>query len=110
MPSGGLAAKPTSARIPCQSHPTTVPRLRSTEHLCGPIDSVMAEMTDQTGGGYRTMALALRFASGADGSMTGTYDSSYAYQDTHRLEINGTQGRLVVGDTVQRFCFQNAGN
>src|SRR3984893_2623048 len=80
------------------------------EHLCGPIDSVMAEMTDQTGGGYRTMALALRFASGAVGSMTGTYDSSYAYQDTHRLEINGTQGRLVVEDTVQRFCFQNAGN
>jgi myo-inositol 2-dehydrogenase/D-chiro-inositol 1-dehydrogenase len=80
------------------------------EHLCGPIDSVMAEMTDQTGGGYRTMALALRFASGAVGSMTGTYDSSYAYQDTHRLEINGTQGRLVVEDTVRRFCFQNAGN
>ena len=80
------------------------------EHLCGPIESVMAEMTDQTGGGYRTMALALRFASGAVGSMTGTYDSSYAYQDSHRLEINGTQGRLVVEDTVRRFCFQNAGN
>ena len=80
------------------------------EHLCGPIESVMAEMTDQTGGGYRTMALALRFASGAVGSMVGTYDSSYAYQDTHRLEINGTHGRLVVEDTVQRFCFQPAGN
>jgi myo-inositol 2-dehydrogenase/D-chiro-inositol 1-dehydrogenase len=80
------------------------------EHLCGPIESVMAEMTDQTGGGYRTMALALRFASGAVGSMTGTYDSSYAYQDSHRLEINGTQGRLVVEDTVRRFCFQNAGS
>jgi myo-inositol 2-dehydrogenase/D-chiro-inositol 1-dehydrogenase len=80
------------------------------EHLCGPIESVMAEMTDQTGGGYRTMALALRFASGAVGSMTGTYDSSYAYQETHRLEVNGTQGRLVVEDTVRRFCFQNAGN
>jgi len=80
------------------------------EHLCGPIESVMAEMTDQTGGGYRTMALALRFASGAVGTMTGTYDSSYAYQDSHRLEINGTQGRLVVEDTVRRFCFQNAGN
>jgi myo-inositol 2-dehydrogenase / D-chiro-inositol 1-dehydrogenase len=80
------------------------------EHLCGPIESVMAEMTDRTGGGYRTVALALRFASGAVGSMVGTYDSSYAYQDTHRLEINGTQGRLVVEDTVQRFCFQPAGN
>jgi myo-inositol 2-dehydrogenase / D-chiro-inositol 1-dehydrogenase len=80
------------------------------EHLCGPIESVMAEMTDRTGGGYRTVALALRFASGAVGSMVGTYDSSYAYQDTHRLEINGTLGRLVVEDTVQRFCFQPAGN
>ena len=79
------------------------------EHLCGPIASVMAEMTDRTGNGYRTMALALRFASGALGSMTGTYESSYAYHSTHRLEINGTQGRLVVEDTVQRFCFQNAG-
>jgi myo-inositol 2-dehydrogenase / D-chiro-inositol 1-dehydrogenase len=80
------------------------------EHLCGPIESVMAEMTDRTGGGYRTVALVLRFASRAVGSMVGTYDSSYAYQDTHRLEINGTLGRLVVEDTVQRFCFQPAGN
>lgn len=80
------------------------------EHLCGPIDSMMAEMTDKTGNGYRTIALALRFSSGALGSMTGTYDSSYAYQATHRLEINGTKGRLTVEDTVQRFCFQSAGN
>lgn len=80
------------------------------EDLCGPIESVMAEMTNRTGGGYRTMALALRFVNGAIGSMTGTYDSSYAYQDTHRLEINGTRGRLVVEDTVRSFSFQNAGS
>ena len=80
------------------------------ENLCGPIASVMAEMTDRTGGGYRTMALALQFVNGAVGSMTGTYDSSYAYQDAHRLEVNGTRGRLVVEDTVQRFCIQNAGS
>jgi predicted dehydrogenase len=42
--------------------------------------------------------------------MTGTYDSSYAYQDVHRLEINGTRGRLVVEDTVRRFCFQELGS
>jgi myo-inositol 2-dehydrogenase/D-chiro-inositol 1-dehydrogenase len=80
------------------------------EDLCGPITSVMAEMTDRTGGGYRTIAMALRFANGAVGSMTGTYDSSYAYQEAHRLEINGTRGRVVVEDTVRRFCFQEAGS
>jgi predicted dehydrogenase len=80
------------------------------ENLCGPITSVMAEMTDRTGGGYRTIAMALRFANGAVGSMTGTYDSSYAYQEAHRLEINGTRGRVVVEDTVRRFCFQEAGS
>jgi predicted dehydrogenase len=80
------------------------------EHLCGPIQSVMAEMTDKTGGGYRTLTLALAFRNGAVGGMTGTYDSSYAYPDAHRLEINGSRGRLVVNDTVKRFSFQAAGS
>ncbi len=53
----------------------------------------MAQMTDMTGGGYRTLVLALRFVNGAVSSLVGTYDSSYAYPDTHLLEINGTQGR-----------------
>jgi predicted dehydrogenase len=70
----------------------------------------MAEMTDKTGGGYRTLVLALHFSSGAVGSLTGTYDSSYAYTDTHRLEINGTRGRVVVEDTVRRYAFQAAGS
>lgn len=80
------------------------------EHLCGPIESVMAEMTDKTGGGYRTMSLALRFANGAVGSLIGTYDSSYAYPDTHRIEIDGTLGRAVIHDTVKRYTFHSSGN
>jgi predicted dehydrogenase len=80
------------------------------EHLCGPVTSVSAEMTDKTGGGFRTLVLALRFANGAIGSLVGTYDSSYAYPDTHLLEVNGTQGRVVVEDTVRRFTFQKAGS
>ncbi|MBV9391940.1 MAG: Gfo/Idh/MocA family oxidoreductase [Verrucomicrobia bacterium] len=80
------------------------------EHLCGPIKSVMAEMTDKTGGGYRTVTVALRFLNGAVGSLIGTYDSSYAYPDTHFLEVNGTKGMIRVDDTVQRFSFQSAGN
>ena len=80
------------------------------EYLCGPISSVMAEMTDMTGKGYRTLALALGFANGAVGSLVGSYDSSYAYSGTHLLEINGTRGRALVEDTVRRFSFQLAGN
>ncbi|MEO8392238.1 MAG: Gfo/Idh/MocA family oxidoreductase [Chloroflexota bacterium] len=80
------------------------------EFLCGPIESIMAQMTDMTGGGYRTLVLALRFVNGAVGSLVGTYDSSYAYPDTHVLEINGTRGRVVVEDTVRRYSFQEAGN
>jgi predicted dehydrogenase len=80
------------------------------EHLCGPIQSVAAEMTNKTGGGYRTVSMALGFRSGAVGSMMGTYDSSYAYQDTHLLEINGTKGRILINDTVKRYSFQAVGN
>jgi predicted dehydrogenase len=70
----------------------------------------MAQMTDMTGAGYRTFALALHFAGGAVGSLLGTYDSSYAYADTHRLELNGTRGRVLVEDTVRRYSFQATGS
>ncbi|HWD92240.1 MAG TPA: Gfo/Idh/MocA family oxidoreductase [Verrucomicrobiae bacterium] len=80
------------------------------EHLCGPVQSVAAEMTNKTGGGFRTVTMALGFRNGAVGSMMGTYDSSYAYQDTHFLEINGTKGRILINDTVKRYSFQAVGN
>ncbi len=80
------------------------------EHLCGPMVSVMAEMTDKTGGGYTTLALSLRFANRAVGSFLGTYDSSYAYPGTQRVEINGTAGRVVMEDTVRRFEWQPSGS
>ena len=81
------------------------------EFLAGPIDSVMAQMTDKTHKGtYRTLALALHFANGAVGSLVGSYDSSYAYPDTHRVEINGTKGRIVIEDTVKRYTFNAAGS
>lgn len=80
------------------------------EHLCGPIASVSAEFTDMTGRDYSTIALALRFASGAVGTFLGSYDSSYAYPGTHLLEINGTLGRVLVEDTVRRFTISRAGD
>jgi myo-inositol 2-dehydrogenase/D-chiro-inositol 1-dehydrogenase len=79
------------------------------EHLCGRIESVMAQMTDKTARGYSTLSLALRFIAGTVGSLLGSYDSSYAYGRSHFLEINGTRGRVLVEDTVHRYTFQAAG-
>ncbi len=80
------------------------------EHLVGAIASVQAEMTDITGKGFSTMALSLKFANGAVGSLVGSYDSSYAYPDTHRVEVNGTDGRVLIDDTVKRYAFHQSGS
>ena len=66
-------------------------------------------MTDKTGKGFATLALALGFRNGAVGSLVGSYDSSYAYPDTHRVEVNGLAGRVVIEDTVRRYSFHSAG-
>lgn len=80
------------------------------EYLCGPITSVMAQMTDKTGKGYTTMVLALQFENGAVGSMLGSYDASYAYPGAHTLEINGTLGRVLIEDTVRKFVYHPLGS
>jgi predicted dehydrogenase len=43
------------------------------------------------------------------GSLVGSYDSSYAYPDTHVLEVNGTTGRVTIEDTVKRLTVSRAG-
>lgn len=80
------------------------------EHLCGPIAAVSAHFTETSGSGYTTMAIALTFASGAVGSLVGSYDSSYAYPETHYLEVNGSAGRIQVVDTVKRFTRSTPGS
>lgn len=90
---------------------TQVHGLDMLEHLCGPIASVMAQMYDRTRPGtFTTLAVALEFASGAVGTLLGSYDSSYAYPGTHLLEVNGTLGRGVVEDTVRRLVLSRAGD
>ncbi len=76
------------------------------EHLCGPISAISAEMTDKRS----TLALSLRFANGSVGSLVGSYDTSYAYPDTQRIEVSGSSGRVLIEDTVRRFTFNAAGN
>ena len=80
------------------------------EHLGGPIESVMAQMTDVTYGAYSTVAIALEFASGAVGTMLGSYDSSYAYPDSQLVEVNGSRGRATIHDTVRRFVLSTRGD
>lgn len=81
------------------------------EHLCGPIASVMAQMTDKTlPGTYTTLAVALELGAGAVGSLVGSYDSSYAYPGTQYIEINGTAGRALIEDTVQRLTLSRVGD
>jgi predicted dehydrogenase len=80
------------------------------EYLCGPIASVMAQMTNKTHGPYTTVAIALEFANGGVGSLVGSYDSSYAYPLTHYLELNGTKGRALIEDTVKRVSIQQVGD
>jgi predicted dehydrogenase len=90
---------------------TQVHGLDMLEQLCGPISSVAAQMTDMTRPGtYTTLAVALQFASGAVGSLVGSYDSSYAYPDAHVVEVNGTTGRLIIEDTVKRLTVSAAGD
>lgn len=80
------------------------------EHLVAPISSVAAQMTDKTYGDWSTVAIALEFANRAVGTMLGSYDSSYAYPDSQLIEVNGTEGRLVIHDTVQGLTIQRAGD
>ncbi len=81
------------------------------EYLCGPVQTVMAEMSDKTTpGSYGDIAIALRFENGVIGSFIGSYSSSYAYTDTHRVEVNGAAGRVLIEDTVRRYSFQAAGS
>jgi predicted dehydrogenase len=101
----GTSAHPHANLIETQCH-----GLDMLEHLCGPIDSVMAEMADDRGQGRTTLSVALHLASGGVGSLVGSYDSSYAYPDTHRVEVNGSLGRVVIEDTVRRYTFSRAGD
>ena len=101
----GTSSHPHANLIETQCH-----GLDMLEHLCGPIDSVTAQMTDKTGRGYSTLVAAMHFANGAVGSLVGSYDSSYAYPATHQLELNGTSGRILIEDTVRRYSFTRAGS
>ena len=74
------------------------------EHLCGPIDvGDGADDRRPSGRGCSTLAVALHSPTAPWAALVGSYDSSYAYPDTHYVEVNGTAGRVLIEDTVRRF-------
>ena len=81
--------------------------INTLEHLCGPIRSVMAEMTENGGRqSYSTFVLSLRFANGAVGSFLGTFDANEHNRLSQLIEIGGVDGRVLIEDNVRRYTFQ----
>ena len=101
----GTSTHPHANLIETQCH-----GLDMLEYLVGPVASVMAQMANKTSGVYSTLAVALEFANGAVGTLLGSYDSSYAYPSTHVLEVNGTDGRALIEDTVKRLTVSRRGD
>ena len=67
----------------------------------------MSNKTDSAA--YNTMVVAVESQPGG-GSLLGTYDSSYAYPDAQYIEINGTEGRALIQDTVQKLTLSTTGS
>lgn len=87
----GSSTHPHANLIETQCH-----AFEQLEWLCGPLDSVMAQITDKSGKGYRTLLLALHFANGAVGSLLGSYDSSYAYAAIQSFETGQRRGMFFL--------------
>ena len=75
------------------------------EYLNGPIKSVYSFMTNKTNNGYSTFVVSMKFKNNAVGSLLGSYDTSYAYPNTHYIEINGSKGRILIEDQVKKYTY-----
>ena len=75
------------------------------EYLNGPIKSVHSFMTNKTNNGYNTFVVSMKFKNNAVGSLLGSYDTSYAYPNSHYIEINGSKGRVLIEDQVKKYTF-----
>ena len=100
---GDTMAHPHANLIEAQCH-----GFNFLEAFCGPIESVMAEMSDKSGKkGYSTFILTLRFVSGALGSMICTFDASGDYPLCQTIELNGRKGRVLIEDNAQKYTYQS---
>lgn len=87
---------PHAQLIETQGHSFDLMRL-----LAGEIEEVSAFLADPRGAGvYTSAAVAVRFASGAVGTLLGSWDSSYDHPAAQVVELCGTRGRVVVENIV----------
>ena len=67
----------------------------------GEVAEVSAFLADARGiGVYTSAAVSLRFASGAVGTLLGSWDGDYGHPAAQTLELAGTEGRVVVENVV----------
>lgn len=82
--------------IETQGHSFDLMRL-----IGGEVEEVHAFLADPRAiGVYTSAAVTVRFASGAVGTLLGSWDSSYAQPAAQVLEASGTEGRFVVDNVV----------
>ena len=67
-------------------------------------------MTNKTNNGFSTFVVSMKFKNNSIGSLLGSYDTSYAYPNSHYIEINGTKGRILIEDQVKKFTFNKVGS
>jgi predicted dehydrogenase len=86
-------------------HPHTVDILR---YFCGDIDAVQCFAVKAPGRAiWSTAHFSLHFASGAVGSLTGSYDIARGHP-MERCEVAGTGGRFVVEDVFREVTLYPA--
>jgi predicted dehydrogenase len=67
----------------------------------GEIEEISAYLADPRAiGVYTSAAVSLRFASGAVGTLLGSWDSSYSHPGSITFEVSGTEGRIEVDNVV----------
>ncbi|MEX2545227.1 MAG: Gfo/Idh/MocA family oxidoreductase [Phycisphaeraceae bacterium] len=87
-------------------HPHTVDVMR---HFCGDVEAVHCFATKAPGRDiWSTTQISMRFASGAVGSLTGSYDIERGHP-MERCELAGTKGRFVLDDMWRELTLYPAG-
>lgn len=88
-------------------HPHTVDILR---YFCGDITAVQCFATKAPGRSiWSTAHFSLKFANGAVGGLTGSYDIQRGHP-MERCEVAGTKGRFVLEDMLAKLTFYPAGS